>query len=65
MEGEARVECSKIIEIIDRLGRCETVSDEETAQLIDHVSICKACKDLLYETLVVNPFIIQKDKKAT
>ncbi len=48
MEGEARVECSKIIEIIDRLECCEVVSDEETAQIILHIEQCADCKNYLH-----------------
>lgn len=51
MEGEARVECSKIIEIINRLGHCETVSDEETAQIILHIEQCAECKSYLNQVL--------------
>ena len=48
MEGEARVECSKIIDIIDRLERCEVVSNEETAQIILHIEQCAECESYLH-----------------
>ncbi len=45
------MDCSKIIDIIDRLGRCEVVSDEETAQIILHIEQCAECESYLHRVL--------------
>ena len=45
------MECSKIIDIIDRLERCEVVSNEETAQIILHIEQCAECKSYLHRVL--------------
>lgn len=51
MENELNTDCTITRGVIDRLARAESVSDEETAQIILHTERCEGCKTYLTDAL--------------
>ncbi len=51
MENELNADCTITRDLINRLSRAESVSDEETAQIIVHTEHCERCTTYLNEAL--------------
>jgi len=51
MENELSADCTITRAFIDRLAHAESVSDEETAQIILHTERCESCKTYLNDAL--------------
>lgn len=51
MESEININCLKIRGLIDRMMHAETITDEDTAQIILHTDQCEDCRYYLNNAL--------------